>query len=93
MSIEKCPQVRGLYDSGACVNSGFWGFWEPILLNHHPECVVDLYVSDNGEYAPIILGGIVTDDDGDMQGHTCELTIVAKLIVRYYALSLVSLLL
>eukprot|EP00956_Cyclotella_meneghiniana_P020206 scaffold35356_cov44-Cyclotella_meneghiniana.AAC.2 len=81
-SIETCPQVRCLYDSGACVSSGYWGFWKTILENH-PECIVDLFVSDGGQYSPIVLGGIVTGDDGDMAGHTCKLNIVVNLKLRY----------
>ena len=81
-SLEQCAVVRALYDSGASLTSGYAGFWLPIL-KAHPEIIVEMYSSKGGEYTPIVLGGIVVGDDGDMKGHTTELDIVVKVKLRY----------
>ncbi|KAL3803007.1 hypothetical protein HJC23_008983 [Cyclotella cryptica] len=57
-ALENCPMIRCLFDTGACLSSGYAGFWLPIL-KAHPECIADLFTSDNGNYTPIILGGVV----------------------------------
>lgn len=82
MSMESCPEIRALYDTGASMSSGYAGFWLPIL-RAHPEIVDELYTSENGEYNPIILGGIVTGDDGAMENHSTKLTLVANIRLRY----------
>ena len=64
-ALENCPMIRCLFDTGACLSSGYAGFWLPIL-KAHPECIADLFTLDNGDYALIILGGVVTGNDGDM---------------------------
>ena len=80
--MESCAQIRVLVDSGACMSSGYADFWLPIL-KAHPECIADMYTSDDGKFTPIILGGIVTGADGDMSNHTTELNLVVKLHLRY----------
>jgi hypothetical protein len=80
--LESCAIVRALFDTGASMNSGRTGFWLPVL-RAHPEILEELYTSDNGDYNPIILGGIVTGQDGDMSKHTTALTLVAKIKLRY----------
>jgi hypothetical protein len=80
--LEDCASVRALFDSGASLSSGSESFWLP-LLKGHPNVVEDVFTSDKGEFQPIILGGIVCNTDGDMSGHTIELTLVVKLRLRY----------
>ena len=74
--------IRCLFDTGACLSSGYAGFWLPIL-KAHPECIADLFTSDDGDYTPIILGGVVTGNDGDMSRHTTRLNLVVRLKLRY----------
>ncbi|KAL3802962.1 hypothetical protein HJC23_011585, partial [Cyclotella cryptica] len=81
-ALENCPMIRCLFDTGACLSSGYAGFWLPIL-KAHPECIADLFTSDNGDYTPIILGGVVTGNDGDMSRHTTQLNLVVRLKLRY----------
>ena len=81
-ALENCPMIRCLFDTGACLSSGYAGFWLPIL-KAHPECIADLFTSDNGDYTPIILGGVVTGNDGDMSQHTTQLNLVIRLKLRY----------
>ncbi|KAL3785603.1 hypothetical protein HJC23_004751 [Cyclotella cryptica] len=81
-ALENCPMIRCLFDTGACLSSGYAGFWLPIL-KAHPECIANLFTSDNGDYTPIILGGVVTGNDGDMSRHTTQLNLVARLKLRY----------
>jgi hypothetical protein len=80
--LEDCASVRALFDSGASLSSGSESFWLP-LLKGHPNVVEDVFTSDKGEFQPIILGGIVCNTDGDMSGHTTELTLVVQLRLRY----------
>ncbi|KAL3782340.1 hypothetical protein HJC23_012747 [Cyclotella cryptica] len=81
-ALKNCPMIRCLFDTGACLSSGYAGFWLPIL-RAHPECIADLFTSDNGDYTPIILGGVVTRNDGDMSRHTTQLNVVVRLKLRY----------
>jgi hypothetical protein len=76
--LETVPVIRVLYDTGASMSSGYAGFWLPIF-KAHPYILEELHSSDNGDYNPIILGGIVTGNDGDMSKHTTALTLVAKI--------------
>ena len=80
--IGDCAIIRCLYDTGASLSSGYADFWFPILLNH-PECVVEMHSSDKGQFSPIILGGVVTGDGGDMSRHTTALTVVVTVKLRY----------
>jgi len=54
-AVENCPVIRCLIDTGTCLSSGYARFW-PHILKAHPECIADLFTSDNGDYTPIILG-------------------------------------
>jgi len=81
-ALENCPMIRCLFDTGACLSSGYAGFWLPIL-KAHPECIADLFTLDNGDYTPIILGGVITGNDGDMSCHTTQLNLVVRLKLRY----------
>jgi hypothetical protein len=80
--LESCVIIRPLFDTGASMNSGFAGFWLPIF-KCHPDILVELHTSENGDYNPIILGGVVTGNDGDMSKHTTALTLVAKIKLHY----------
>ena len=80
--LGDCAVIRGLYDTGASLSSGYGGHWFPILENH-PDCIVEMHSSDKGQYTPIILGGVVTGEDGDMSSHTTALTVVVKILLRY----------
>jgi len=71
-----------MVDTGACCNTGYAKFWLPIL-KANPHIVEDVLTSDDGKYQPIILGGVVTGESGDMSKHTTALTLVAKLHLRY----------
>lgn len=79
---ESCAFISVLYDSGTSMSSGYAGFWLP-LLKANPQCLLELHNSDNGEYDPIVLGGIVTGEGGDMSNHTTQLNLVAKIQLRY----------
>ena len=80
--IEECPVVRVMVDTGACCNTGYAKFWLPIL-KANPHIVQEVITMDNGKYQPIILGGVVTGDSGDMSNHTTKLTLVVKIHLRY----------
>jgi hypothetical protein len=82
MALENCPMICCLFDTSACLSSGYAGFWPPIL-KYHPECVADIYTSDKGEYTPIVLGGVVTGNNGDMSKHTTQLNIVVHDKLQY----------
>ena len=77
-AVERCPMIRALYDSGACMSSGYAEFWMPIL-KAHPEIIADMWTSGGGQYTPIRLGGIVTGKNGEMGSHTTKLTLIVKI--------------
>lgn len=66
----------------ASLSSGYADFWSPILQNH-PDSIVEMHSSDKGQYNPIILGGVVTGDDGDMSRRTTALTVIVTVKLRY----------
>lgn len=74
-AIENCLMIYCLLDTGACMSSGYNVFWLTIQ-KAHPECIADLYTSDNCEYNPLVLGVVVTDQDVNMSNHTMKLTLV-----------------
>eukprot|EP00956_Cyclotella_meneghiniana_P033505 scaffold96622_cov36-Cyclotella_meneghiniana.AAC.1 len=80
--MEQCPVVRVMVDTGACCNTGYAKFWLPIL-KANPHIVQEVLTTDDGKYQPIILGGVVTGDSGDMSAHTTKLTLVVKIHLRY----------
>jgi hypothetical protein len=85
-SLEICPKVKCLYDTGACMTTGFMDFWLP-LLAAHPEVVEDVETSEDGSKQHIILGGVVTGKDGDMAHHTTNLTVVVSVRLRYITIN------
>eukprot|EP00956_Cyclotella_meneghiniana_P033443 scaffold96232_cov31-Cyclotella_meneghiniana.AAC.1 len=49
----------------------------------NPHVIEEVYTTDKGEFQPIILGGVVTGEDGEMANHTTALNLVVKLRLRY----------
>ncbi|KAL7482328.1 LOW QUALITY PROTEIN: hypothetical protein ACHAW6_008002 [Cyclotella cf. meneghiniana] len=86
-ALENCPLICCLFDTGACLSSGCAGFWLPIL-KVHPECIADLFTSDDGEYTPIILGGVVTGNDGNISCHTTQLNLSTPSLGKTFIKSL-----
>eukprot|EP00956_Cyclotella_meneghiniana_P014284 scaffold21340_cov23-Cyclotella_meneghiniana.AAC.1 len=81
-SIDQCPKIRAMVDTGACCNTGYSEFWLHIL-KANPHVIEEVYTTDKGEFQPIILGGVVTGEDGEMANHTTALNLVVKLRLRY----------
>ena len=81
-SVDQCPKIRAMVDTGACCNTGYSEFWLHIL-KANPHVIEEVYTTDKGEFQPIILGGVVTGEDGEMANHTTALNLVVKLRLRY----------
>jgi hypothetical protein len=70
--IEECPAVRVLVDTDAGLSTGYWGYWSH-LLKAHPDCVENMWTVADGVHGPVVLGGVIVGDGGDMTNHTTEL--------------------
>jgi hypothetical protein len=69
-----------MFDSGASCSTGYLDFWLPIL-KAHPHVIEEMHTCENGQYHPIILGGIVAGDQG--REYTTDLTVSVKIRLRY----------
>ena len=59
---RRCPMIWGITDSGAALNSGSAIFIFGIV-KRYPQFVVDIFTSEDEEYAPILLSGVVSGDE------------------------------
>jgi hypothetical protein len=80
--IEECPAVRVLVDTDAGLSTGYWGYWSH-LLKAHPDCVENMWTVADGVHGPVVLGGVIVGEGGDMTNHTTELTVVVEVRLRY----------
>ncbi|EED86349.1 predicted protein, partial [Thalassiosira pseudonana CCMP1335] len=60
--VDICPQLRALYDSGASMSTANAGYLMPII-KANPHIVESIYFTKDGKHSPIIVGGIVMNDD------------------------------
>ena len=81
--VDICPQLRALYDSGASMSTANAGYLMPII-KANPHIVESIYFTKDGKHSPIIVGGIVMNDDPIKAMQTrAELNVVVCLRLRY----------
>eukprot|EP01082_Thalassiosira_pseudonana_P008583 g7454.t1 g7454 contig24:664387-665715(-) len=68
--VDICPQLRALYDSGASMSTANAGYLMPII-KANPHIVESIYFTKDGKHSPIIVGGIVMNDDMVTTAATC----------------------
>jgi hypothetical protein len=80
--VNICPQLRALYNSGASMSTANTGYLMPII-KANPHIVESIYFTKDGKHSPIIVGGIVMNDDPLKAMQTrAELNVVVCLHLR-----------